>query len=311
MKRTAPLLLAAVLACAMTCPALAADKAPATALYPAYVETYSEGIYTRLEKTYILNAWDDPADIPTGDFEREGYAYTLLDLTRQDNTVTESKTHVETVTVESKSKDMDAIMPLLSATLEVTTEDGYTGLLTLDTASIKTEASGYGSATRTVTATRSYPNLSDADLSLIPKTTEDNGRTLDLEDVKWQESDGFYNATATYTGTATSSYATGYTVTAEYTGEVFRTVGGAVTYTAVFSGAPVAQTEQNTGTEQAETPADTGQAGQTADTDTNESGNMTWVLALPAAALIVGTVVGGKYLLKQYKAKKEWREFNQ
>ena len=45
---------------------------------------------------------------------------------------------------------------------------------------------------------------------------------------------GFYNAAATYTGTASSKYATGYTVTADYAGEVTKTTSGTVLYTAVF-----------------------------------------------------------------------------
>lgn len=87
---------------------------------------------------------------------------------------------------------------------------------------------------RNVSATRSYPNLSEADVSLVPKSIEDSGRTLTLADVDWQEAGGFYNATATYTGTATSQYATGYTVTADYAGEVTKTTSGIVRYTAVF-----------------------------------------------------------------------------
>ncbi|MFR3921668.1 MAG: hypothetical protein ACLTYN_06470 [Dysosmobacter welbionis] len=44
---------------------------------------------------------------------------------------------------------MEEIMPLLAATCEAVTEDGYTGLLTLDTASIQVEASGYATSTGT------------------------------------------------------------------------------------------------------------------------------------------------------------------
>ena len=43
-----------------------------------------------------------------------------------------------------------------------------------------------------------------------------------------------YTATASYTGTSTSRYATGYTVTANYTGEVAKTGCDMVTYTAIF-----------------------------------------------------------------------------
>ena len=43
-----------------------------------------------------------------------------------------------------------------------------------------------------------------------------------------------YTATASYTGSVSSRYATGYTVTADYTGEVAKTNCEIVTYTAIF-----------------------------------------------------------------------------
>ena len=43
-----------------------------------------------------------------------------------------------------------------------------------------------------------------------------------------------YTATARYTGSTSSKYATGYTVTADYSGEVSKTGCNVVTYTAVF-----------------------------------------------------------------------------
>ena len=102
---------------------------------------------------------------------------------------------------------------------------------------------GYATKTNTLSASRSYPNLSEADVSLIPKSIEDKGKTLTLGDVKWSESmdvDGEgnpvtrYTATASYTGTSTSRYATGYTVSANYTGEVSKANCAVVTYTAIF-----------------------------------------------------------------------------
>ena len=138
MKRAAPVLFAALLICTLTCPALAAEPAEGTpppkqtaAFYPAEVRETAEGDARRLEKIYLLSASDDPAGIPTADFDREGWHYTLLDVTRQDNSETDTRDYTETVTLDSKSKDMDAIMPQLAATMEVTTEDGYTGVLTL------------------------------------------------------------------------------------------------------------------------------------------------------------------------------------
>lgn len=281
MKRTAVLCLAALLACSLAIPAMAADI-----LYPVEVTEYMEGDSSRLKKIYVLTPADDPSLIPTEDFDREGQTYTLLDITRQDQVETDTRDYTETVTLESKTKDMDAILPQLTATLEVDTEEGYTGVLTLDTASIQVEAAGYSTSTRAVTAARTYPNLSDADVSLIPKSIEDGGRTLELANVQWQETGEFYTANATYTGTASSKYATGYTVTAEYSGEVSKTTNDTVTYAAVFSANPT----------QMQTAAKSGM-------------NWRWLLVLPAGAAAAGLFFGGKFLLKKHKSKKNWEEY--
>lgn len=67
----------------------AADTLPGISAYPAEVRASEENGVYRLEKVYYLTAKDDPATIPTADFEREGHTYTLLDLlkmTRQKRT---------------------------------------------------------------------------------------------------------------------------------------------------------------------------------------------------------------------------------
>lgn len=152
----------------------AADTLPGISAYPAEVRASEENGVYRLEKVYYLTAKDDPATIPTADFEREGRTYTLLDLLKNDQTETDTREHIEVVTLESKTKDMAEILKMLEPKLEVKTEDGYD----------------------------------------IPIR---------------------YTAVASYTGTATSKYATGYTVTADYKGDVTRTSCDTVVYTAVFS----------------------------------------------------------------------------
>lgn len=293
-KRAAPLFLAVLAACAMTCPVWAAEAAP-VAFYPVEVQEYmAEDLdEPRISKTYKLSPTDNPALIPTQDFERSGRIYTLLDVVREEQTETDSKYHTETVMLDSQSRDMEKIMPLLAVTCEAATEDGYTGVLTLDTASIQVEASGYATSTRNVSATRSYPNLSEADVSLVPKTIEDSGRTLTLADVQWQEAGGFYHATATYTGTASSQYATSYTVTADYVGEVTKTTSGTVLYTAVFG-----LSEEQDVTAIPKPAAESGGI------------DWRWLLILPAGAGAVGLVFLGRFLLQKYKSKKEWKEYN-
>lgn len=279
---------ASVLAFALLALLLMAQTALAAGLYPAEIRETDEGGKHRLEKVYMLSAADNPDNIPTEEFEREGYHYTLMDIVQQDYSESDVKEYSETVTINSQTKDMASIMPQLAATKEVETEDGYTGTLTLDTASIKVEAAGYTSSARTVTASRSYPNLSDADTSYIPKSVTENGRTLQLADIQWQESANGYTANATYTGSATSKSATGYTVTANYVGQVAKTISGNIIYTAVFSG----------------TPTGAGSAALAA-----ESGNFGWLLALLLVAVTGGIVYGGRILIRKRKAKQEWREY--
>ena len=284
MKRTLSLCCAALLSCLMTCPALAADALLLTpSLYPTEVKEYANGEEMRLERTYLLSSADDPANIPVGDFDREGWHYTLLDVTRQETVKSDAKDYAETYTLDTDTKDMEKIMPQLAAERTVTTEDGYTGTLMLDTASIKVEAAGYNTSTRTVTAARTYPNLSDADVSFVPKSITDNGRTLELSDVQWQESEGFYHASATYKGKASSKYATGYIVTADYSGEVVRTTADDTVYTAVFSGTPI-QTKT-------ETP------------------DWRWLLILPVGAGAAGLGVLGNKWLKKRRNEKKWEDY--
>ena len=120
---------------------------------------------------------DSPAGIPRSDFEQEGYHYTLTDLLKQELPANESRQHTETVSVASQSKDMGAVLALLPQTKEFITEDGLSGTLALKLDTVNVEVAGYGSSTKPVTATRSYPNLASADANHLPKTiTEGAGR---------------------------------------------------------------------------------------------------------------------------------------
>jgi hypothetical protein len=229
---------------ALPCTALAAETEgtepaqgapPSAVLYPAEVRTSEENGMIRLEKVYYLSTRDDPAAIPTGDFDREGRHYTLLDVLKNDLSETDSKDYIEVVTLDSSTKDMAEIIKMLEPEREIATEDGYTGILKPDYTKITVEAAGYKNNSWTVSAKRTYPNLSDADASLIPKTITDSGRTLTLAGVDWQEAGEFYNAIASYTGTASGRSVTGYTVSVEYSGEVTKTSRDTVIYTAVFS----------------------------------------------------------------------------
>ena len=245
MKRTMILLLIAfVLAAAMcTSPlALAAEVC-----YPTTVEQSDDG--SEIRKIYDLAPDQDPAGIPRSDFEQNGVHYTLTDLLKQETPEYQERNHTEEVSLSSKSKDMETILSLLPQQKEFVTEDGLSGTLTLQLDTVQVETAGYGSSTKTVTTTRRYPNLGSQDTSYIPKTVEENGRTMTLQDISWQTDntanmDDYalgdrYTAVATYSGTATSSYVTGYTVTAKYEGTVSKIALDRVRYVAVFEGTEI------------------------------------------------------------------------
>ena len=176
--------------------------------------------------------------------EQNGWHYTLTDLLKQETPEYQERQYSETVTVTSKNKDMESVLALLPQEKEFVTEDGLSGTLTLQLSTVRVETAGYGSSTKTVTTTRSYPNLESQDTQYIPKSIQDGGRTMTLQDISWQTAntasvDDFalgdrYTAVATYTGTATSSYVTGYNVSAEYSGTVSRIALDRVRYVAIF-----------------------------------------------------------------------------
>ena len=284
----------------LTPAALAAEMALAPeapqVCYPTAITRSDDG--SELKKLYDLGPEDDPAGIPRSDFEQDGIHYTLTDLLRQELPEYDERQHTETVSLQSPSKDMASVLSLLPQEREFVTEDGYTGTLTLRLDTVQVEVSGYGSAEKEVSAIRSYPNLADQDTANIPKTIEDNGHTLTLQSIDWQTdntaiADGYalgdrFTAVATYTGTATSSYVTGYTVTADYTGTVGRINLDRVRYVAIFEGTAILPVPSPA---DAEVPA----------------ASFPWVaVLLPLGAiLIAGATMGAVLLFKRRQESEE------
>ena len=275
--------------------ALAADPSEPTQpspCYPTAVTRSEDG--TEIRKMYDLGPEDDPGGIPRSDFEQDGYHYTLTDLLKQELPANESRQHTETVSVNSKSKDMGAVLALLPQTKEFITEDGLSGVLTLKLDTVKVEVAGYGSSTKTVTATRTYPGLANQDTQYIPKTIQDGGNSMTLQTVNWQtEGDGHFTAMASYSGSATSSYVKGYTVTADYAGTVSRINLNKIRYVAIFEGTALDSTPEDIS--DPNTPADqTDSTGQEA--QAGEKNSVLPVVAVVAAVLLGG---GAFYFIKR------------
>lgn len=290
-----PILL--LLLTSLALPAGAVDLANPDAVLP--VDIIIDQDVKEIRKVYDLSPNTDPSTLPMGAFERDGLSYECTDILREVVIGSQTQTITQTETVESSKKDMETILELLPQEKEVTTEEGFAGTLHLVLESIKAEPTGYGSSTKPVTATRTYPNLSDADTNYLPKTITENGRTLTLQDVQWQ-TDNTYNADdyeigdrftaiCTYGGTKTTSYVTGYTTTADYKGEVYHTGVTVIRYTVIYSGTPIAPTESDP-------------------TEGLKDGDINWLLViLPAlGALALGG--GGTYLLMKRKEHVSYEE---
>ena len=322
MKRILTILcaLAIVMAGSATALAAEAETGQSASYYPISVEEYTYGDFDelRINKTYQLSLSDDPSLIPTEDFTRNGRHYYLLDMTRKDEVGVDIQTHTETVTKPSDTNNLETILQRLDAEMEVTTEDGYVGVLRLDHTSVQVTTDGYATKTSPLTASRSYPNLSEADVSLIPKSIEDKGKTLTLGDVKWSESmdvDGEgnpvtrYTATASYTGTASSRYATGYTVSASYTGEVSKANCAVVTYTAIFGSEKTSEESKAPDGGEKHDPGQTGNTedpGSAEDPDTVKEPADLSGLKRP---VMIGVVVlalgaGGVFAFKKFKERR-------
>ena len=304
-KRILTLLCTAVLAISIAAPPALAAGGP---FYPISVEEYTYGSFDelRINKVYQLSLSDDPSGIPTEDFERNGRRYFLLDMIKEDEVGVDTQDYTDTITQDSDTNDLSVVLKQLDPHREVTTEDGYTGLLALDYTSVTVEAKGYKTSTKSLSATRTYPNLSDADLSLVPKTTTDNGKTLTLGAVEWSGGEnGYYTATATYTGTSSTRYATGYTVTASYTGQVAKTGCEVVTYTAIF-GSEVLPKEEKT--EESSNPPDQadqiGQEDLDADPAPTETGGMNWLSLLGCAGGVAALAAAAVWTIQKMKGRR-------
>ena len=199
----------------------------------------------QLIKTYTLPPGADPQTLIEDPFEQEGWWYTFADIVKEENHVSDRKYHTETVTLEISTKDLGTILTQLAATLDY--DDGtYSGVLNLDHTAIRTEAAGYTSQAKTVTATKTIGPLDRNDMSYVPATTVKDGVTLNLSNVDWQVigtdlvgdalAPASYQAVATYSGKSYHKVATGYVTSADYVGEITRSDVESVTYKVTYLG---------------------------------------------------------------------------
>lgn len=202
----------------------------------------------RMVKTYVLPPDADPETLKEPSFDYDGFTYTWAYTTKEEQPFFHAQTVTETVTVETSSKKLDDILEVLAPSIPYD-DGGFSGELALDHTTIHTEAAGYATGSRTITATKTIGPVDRNDMSYVPATTVKDGLTLSLSNVEWQVigtdlvgevlAPSSYQAIATYSGKSSYSYATGYVTTAEYRGEVTAQGIESITYTVVFTGEPI------------------------------------------------------------------------
>lgn len=203
-------------------------------------------------KVYTLSPQDDPTALVQPPFDLDGFHYEHMETVKDEQSFQNTKQHTETITLETDTDDLAAILEQLPPSQEYS-KDGYTGVLTLDHTTLKTEASGYVSKSYTITDTRQYTDLDRNDPAYVPATVVKNGSTLSLSNISWSATGTgiygdellptSYTATATYTATGSRKVATGYVTTANYTGEVVAEGVQSIRYTVTYLGTPLAEPE--------------------------------------------------------------------
>jgi hypothetical protein len=224
--------------------------------FPLQIQTAEDEGVRLLIKTFVVPQDTPPQALIQEGLTRRGVEYQVSDILRRElEGSSESRQVSQTVTLPSETDETDKLLALLEPSISYS-EDGYTGTLTLDRDSVRTEVSDTTGYSYTIQDTREYTGLARNDPYYIPKTAEKNGVTLRLADIRWTaangglDSQGFptrYNAAALYTGTGYGSRAEGYLVTAAYTGEAVKTNAGDVMYSIVYEEVSPAVPDDPTG----------------------------------------------------------------
>jgi len=245
MKKAISFIIAATLLLAAAIPAFAAE-------IPNSVVTENRDGRQLIVKTYTLAPDADPSELNEEPFELEGFSYAQISITKEEKQFSDAKPHSETLTVNTDTDDLSAILEALAPTMDYSS-GGYAGKLTLDHTSIVTEVTGYSNSSFTVTETKTIDNLDRNDPSYIPQTTVKNGRTLNLSDINWSVQSSsladdalvptLYMATATYSGSGSSKVADGYVTTATYSGDIVSSGVESIVYTVTFLGTAIVPAE--------------------------------------------------------------------
>ena len=263
-----------------------------------------------LTLTYAAPPGSEALEAPLEGVMWGGREYRYVEAVGWPTTLQETKDVAQEITVACTGNSLEDVQAVLEPTI-MHSEDGYTGVLTLDFASIAVEDGEQQTAYYTMRESREYPHLTSNDPSLVPKSITKNGTAYALEGIEWvtqasaaidyQQVPTTYTAVATYTSSGRRTITEDYAVTATYTGTVAKTVEGPTTYDLLFA-LEQGDAEASGGTT---APGQSGATapGQGSTTARGENSN-TWkvVLALGVVALLIG---GGVFVWRRRQGTAE------
>ena len=289
----------------------------AAAPTPTNIERKTVNGTEYIVKTFNVNNSITAEMLVENDFKTDDFSFTHTNTEKKENISELSKSVSKPATLETTTNSASNILKQFIPSMSYS-EDGYYGTLTLDTASLVTQASGYASRNVPVYKTKEYKGLLYNDPSFIPQSILDNGITLSLSSVEWivtgtaLAGDSLvpteYKAIAQYSGSQRVTYATGYTTTVQYTGIVTKKSVDSITYIITYTGTfiPVPTTEPPTTTEEPTTEAPTTEEITTEPETENEEpvpehGNiMGYIIGIILAAILIGGATAG-YILYMKK----------
>ncbi|MCL2775661.1 MAG: hypothetical protein FWD71_20290 [Oscillospiraceae bacterium] len=217
----------------------------AAAPMPTNVERKTVSGVEYIVKTFDVNTSITADMLVENDFESDGYKFAYTKTDRKENVSELSKQAAKTATLDSATNSAATILKQFTPNMSYS-EDGYFGTLTLDTASLVTQPSGYGARNVPIYKTREYKGLLYNDPSYVSQSITDSGVTLSLTNIEWVVTatalagDSLvpteYKAVAQYSGSQRVTYVTGYTSTVQYTGVVTKRAVDSVTYIITYTG---------------------------------------------------------------------------
>ena len=108
--------------------------------YPTSVSQSEDG--TEIRKYYDLGPEEDPAGIPRSDFEQDGFRYTLIDLLKQNCRRTRAVSTQRPSLWRARARTWSPCWPCSHRKKEFITEDGLSGVLTLQLDTVQVEVAG-------------------------------------------------------------------------------------------------------------------------------------------------------------------------